>query len=309
MSYGALNSTIDEKTVDLIEGLRPEKRGAARVWYGIGSFVQRKPLGAIGAILLFAFIGVALLAPQLATYDPDLNNYRARVKPPSVEHWFGTDNFGRDIYSRVIYGARISMSVGILATLLGTSIGAAAGLMSGFLGGRIDHFVQRVADVMFTIPGLVLAMAIVTMLGPSMLNVVIAISIPRIPDTNRVIRSAVLSAKESLYVDAAHAVGCANWRIMLQHILPNVLAPYIVIASAGLSGAILAEASLSFLGMGVPPPAPSWGRMLSTEGMRFFETATWMAIFPGVFISAAVFGANLFGDALRDVLDPKLRGR
>jgi hypothetical protein len=188
MSYGALNSTIDEKTVDLIEGLMPEKRGAARVWYGISSFVQRKPLGAIGAVLLFAFIGVALLAPQLATYDPDLNNYRARVKPPSVEHWFGTDNFGRDIYSRVIYGARISMSVGILATLLGTSIGAAAGLMSGFLGGRIDHFVQRVADVMFTIPGLVLAMAIVTMLGPSMLNVVIAISIPRIPDTNRVIR-------------------------------------------------------------------------------------------------------------------------
>jgi peptide/nickel transport system permease protein len=149
----------------------------------------------------------------------------------------------------------------------------------------------------------------VTMLGPSLLNVIIAISIPRIPDTNRVIRSAVLSVKESLYVDAAHAIGCANWRIMLQHILPNVTAPYIVIASAGISGAILVESSLSFLGLGVPPPAPSWGRMLSTEGMRFFETAVWMAIFPGFFISAAVFGANLFGDALRDVLDPKLRGQ
>jgi peptide/nickel transport system permease protein len=201
------------------------------------------------------------------------------------------------------------MYVGILSTILGTSIGAAAGLLSGFLGGRIDQFIQRVADVMFTIPGLVLAMAIVTMLGPSMFNVILAISIPRIPDTNRVIRSAVLSVKESLFVDAAHAVGCANWRIMLRHILPNVMAPYIVIASAGLAGAILVEASLSFLGMGVPPPAPSWGRMLSTEGMRFFETASWMAIFPGLFISAAVFGANLFGDALRDVLDPKLRGR
>ena len=309
MNSGALNSTIDEKTVELIEGLTPEKRGAARVWYGIGDFVRRKPLGAIGAIILFAFIGTALVAPQLATYDPDLNNYRERVKPPSVEHWFGTDNFGRDIYSRVIYGAQISMYVGILATLLGTSIGAAAGLLSGFLGGRIDQFVQRVADVMFTIPGLVLAMAIVTMLGPSMFNVILAISIPRIPDTNRVIRSAVLSVKESLFVDAAHAVGCANWRIMVRHILPNVMAPYIVIASAGLGGAILVEASLSFLGMGVPPPAPSWGRMLSVEGMRFFETAPWMAIFPGIFISAAVFGANLFGDALRDVLDPKLRGR
>jgi peptide/nickel transport system permease protein len=306
MSDKALELTAD--TADMVAGLVPEKRGAARLWHGISSFVLKKPLGALGAFLLFRFIFVAIFAPWLATHDPDLNNYRARVKPPSAEHWFGTDNFGRDIYSRVVYGARISMYVGILATLIGTSIGALTGLFSGFLGGRVDQVVQRIADVMFTIPGLVLAMAIVTMLGPSMLNVVIAISIPRIPDTNRVIRSAVLSAKESLYVDAAHAVGCANWRIMLQHILPNVTAPYIVIASAGLSGAILAEASLSFLGMGVPPPAPSWGRMLSTEGMRFFETAIWMAIFPGVFISAAVFGANLFGDALRDVLDPKLRG-
>ena len=297
-----------ELTADMAAGLVPERRGKARLWHAISLFVLKKPLGALGALLLFGFIVVAVFAPWLATHDPDLNNYRARVKPPSAEHWFGTDNFGRDIYSRVVYGARISLYVGILATLIGTSIGALTGLISGFLGGRVDQVVQRIADVMFTIPGLVLAMAIVTMLGPSMLNVVIAISIPRIPDTNRVIRSAVLSAKESLYVDAAHAVGCANWRIMLQHILPNVTAPYIVIASAGLSGAILAEASLSFLGMGVPPPAPSWGRMLSTEGMRFFETAIWMAIFPGVFISAAVFGANLFGDALRDVLDPKLRG-
>jgi peptide/nickel transport system permease protein len=309
MRSSAFNSTMDEKTVDLIAGLTPEKQGVARVWHGLSGFVRRKPLGAIGAVILLAFIVMAVLAPQLATHDPDLNAYRERVKPPSLEHWFGTDNFGRDIYSRAIYGARISMSVGILATLLGTSIGAAAGLFSGFLGGRIDQFVQRVADVMFTIPGLVLAMVIVTMLGPSMFNVILAIAIPRIPDTNRVIRSAVLSVKESLFVDAAHAVGCANWRIMLRHILPNVMAPYIVIASAGLGGAILVEASLSFLGMGVPPPAPSWGRMLSLEGMRFFETAPWMAIFPGIFISAAVFGANLFGDALRDVLDPKLRGR
>jgi peptide/nickel transport system permease protein len=296
-------------TAEMLAGLRPEKHGSARLWSAISMFIRKKPLGAIGAFLLFSFIFIALFAPWLATHDPDLNNYRARVKPPSAEHWFGTDNFGRDIYSRVVYGARISMYVGILATLIGTSIGALTGLLSGFLGGRVDQIIQRFADVMFTIPGLVLAMVIVTMLGPSLLNVIIAISIPRIPDTNRVIRSAVLSVKESLYVDAAHAIGCANWRIMLQHILPNVTAPYIVIASAGLGGAILVEASLSFLGLGVPPPAPSWGRMLSLEGMRFFETAIWMAMFPGVFISAAVFGANLFGDALRDVLDPKLRGR
>jgi len=162
---------------------------------------------------------------------------------------------------------------------------------------------------MFTIPPLVLAMAIVTMLGPSLINVIIAIAIPRLPTTNRVIRSAVLAAKESLYVESSRAIGCSNKRIMLRHLLPNVIAPYIVVATANLAGAILTEASLSFLGMGVPPPAPSWGRMLSVEGMRYFETAPWMAIFPGVFISAAVFGANLFGDALRDVLDPKLRGR
>jgi peptide/nickel transport system permease protein len=213
------------------------------------------------------------------------------------------------MYSRVVFGARISIYVGVLSTLLGTVIGAFAGLLSGFFGGRIDQFIQRLAGVMFTIPPLVLAMAIVTMLGPSLINVIIAIAIPRVPNTNRVIRSAVLSARESLYVEASRALGCSNWRIMLRHLLPNVTAPIIVVATAGLGGAILVEASLSFLGLGVPPPAPSWGRLLSSEGMRYFETAIWMAIFPGVFISAAVFGANLFGDALRDVLDPKLRGR
>ncbi len=272
-------------------------------------FVRRKPLGAIGAALLAIFVVTALFAPLLATHDPDLNNYRTRVKPPSAQNWFGTDGFGRDIYSRVVYGARISIYVGLCATLVGTSIGALIGLISGFMGGRIDQLLQRLADIMFTIPGLVLAMAIVTMLGPSLLNVIIAIAIPRVPNTNRVIRSAVLAAKETLYVEAARAIGCVNWRIMLRHLLPNVMAPYIVVATANLGGAILIEASLSFLGLGVPPPAPSWGRMLSLEGMRYFETAPWMAICPGIFISAAVFGANLFGDALRDVLDPKLRGR
>jgi peptide/nickel transport system permease protein len=213
------------------------------------------------------------------------------------------------MYSRVVYGARISIYVGVLSTLLATVLGAFAGLLSGFFGGRVDQFIQSLADIMFTIPPLVLAMAIVTMLGPSMINVIIAIAIPRLPSTNRVIRSAVLSARESLYVEASRALGCSHWRVMLRHLLPNVTAPIIVVATAGLGGTILVEASLSFLGLGVPPPAPSWGRLLSLEGMRYFETAPWMAFFPGIFISAAVFGANLFGDALRDVLDPKLRGR
>ena len=284
----------------------PARRG---LWHGLGLFFVHKPLGAMGAVVLCAFVVMAVLAPVLATHDPDLNDYRARIKPPSAQNWFGTDNFGRDIYSRVVYGARISIYVGVLATLLGTLVGAVAGLCSGFLGGRVDQAIQRIADIMFTIPPLVLAMAIVTMLGPSLLNVTIAIAIPRMPNTNRVIRSAVLSIKESVFVEASRALGSTSALIMVRHLLPNIAAPYIVLATASLGGAILVEASLSFLGLGVPPPVPSWGRMLSLEGMRYFETAPWMAFAPGVFISAAVFGANLFGDALRDVLDPKLRGR
>src|SRR2546428_10217620 len=204
-------------------------------------FIKRKLLGAIGGGLLAIFVVMAVLAQAMATHDPDLNDYRARVKPPSVQHWFGTDNFGRDIYSRVVYGTRISIYVGVLSTLLGTALGAFAGLLSGFFGGRIDQLIQRLADIMFTIPPLVLAMAIVTMLGPSLVNVILAIAIPRVPNTNRVIRSAVLAAKESLYVEASRALGCSHWRTMLRHLLPNVTAPIIVVATAGLGGAILTE--------------------------------------------------------------------
>jgi peptide/nickel transport system permease protein len=295
--------------VDVLQSPLPQVRSRPELWRQVTRFILRKPLGAVGGLLLFIFMVVAVLAPLLATHDPDLNNYRTRIKPPSAQHWFGTDDFGRDIYSRVVHGARISIYVGVFSTLLGTAVGALAGLFSGFWGGRVDQVIQRCADVMFTIPGLVLAMVIVTMLGPSMLNVIIAIAIPRLPNANRVIRATVLSVKENPYVEAARAIGCSSGRIMLRHLLPNILAPYIVVATASLSSAILVEASLSFLGLGVPPPAPSWGRMLSLEGMRYFETAPWMAIFPGIFISGAVFGANLFGDALRDLLDPKLRGR
>jgi peptide/nickel transport system permease protein len=295
--------------IDVLQRPLPQVRSHPHLWQQVIRFLLRKPLGAVGGLLLLIFMVVAVFAPQLATHDPTLNNYRSRVEAPSAQHWFGTDDFGRDIYSRVIHGTRLSMYVGVFSTLLGTAIGALAGLFSGFWGGRVDQVIQRCADVMFTIPGLVLAMVIVTMLGPSMLNVIIAIAIPRLPNANRVIRATVLAIKESPYIEAARAIGCSSGRIMLRHLLPNVMAPYIVVATAGLGSAILVEASLSFLGLGVPPPAPSWGRMLSLEGMRYFETAPWMAIFPGMFISGVVFGANLFGDALRDILDPKLRGR
>src|SRR5262249_21890908 len=189
--------------VQVLQRPAPLQQRPITWWRTLGLLIKRKPLGAVGAVLLLLFVLIALLAPVLATHDPDLNDYRARVKSPSVQHWFGTDNFGRDIYSRVVYGTQISIYVGVLSTLLGTSLGALAGLLSGFVGGRTDQFIQRLADVMFTIPGLVLAMVIATLLGPSLINVIIAIAIPRLPTTNRVIRSAVLAAKENLYVESS----------------------------------------------------------------------------------------------------------
>ena len=282
------------------------KRGwLSSVW----SFSKRKPLGAIGAVTLLVFIIVAIFAPLLARNDPNYQFRSDRLESPSTDYWFGTDSLGRDIYSRVIYGARISMYVGVVATAVGTGIGLMLGLGSSYFGGAIDNFLQRMMDIMFAFPSLVLALALVAALGGSVNNVMIAIAVPLIPGTTRLVRSSGLAVKGTPYMDAAVAIGSSPWRIVFRHMLPNSLAPFIVYATAFLGAAILIEASLSFLGLGVKPPAPSWGRDLSGEAVRYFEIAPWMAIFPGFAISMAVFGINLFGDALRDVLDPKLRGR
>lgn len=271
-------------------------------------FLHTQPLGALGGLIIFSMVILAILAPVVAPYDP----YELRVdhlfEAPGPAFYLGTDDYGRDIYSRIIYGSRISLYVGILAVVIGTTTGAFLGLVSGFVGGRTDTVIQRIMDSLLAFPALILALAIVAALGQSTTNVIIAVAVVLMPTGARVIRSSVLSLKENIFVEAGRAIGCGNLRILLRHIMPNCAAPYIILATSTLGTAILSEAALSFLGLGTPPPEPSWGTMLSGAAQQYVWRAPWMAIFPGVAISLAVFGFNLFGDALRDVLDPRLRG-
>jgi len=268
---------------------------------------RRKPLGSISLLVVIVLILVAALAPILAPNDPNQPTYTHLLKGPSLRFPMGTDQLGRDILSRVIYGARISLYVGFLSVSLGVGLGTIFGSLSGYFGGRIDQLIQRVMDAFMSIPFLVLALTIVAMLGSSLSNVTMALAIAFTPATNRVVRGAALSTKENAYVDAARSIGCSHRRILLRHILPNVFAPIMVVATVYLGSAIIAEASLSFLGMGSPPPNSSWGAILSSEGRQYLERAPWIAIFPGVAISTVVLAFNLLGDALRDVLVPRLR--
>jgi peptide/nickel transport system permease protein len=282
---------------------RPMSR-RAKVW----RLARRKPLGAIGAGMILVLCVVALLAPLLAPYDPYESIAGARLLSPSWAHPMGTDNLGRDLLSRIVYGARISLVIGVVAGFTGILGGLALGVTSGYVGGRVDNILQRIVDSLMAFPGLILALTLVATLGPSLRNVMIAIAIGAIPSTSRVIRGAVLSAKEEDYVSAARALGAPGWRIATFHIVPNVMAPVLILASVAFGTSIIAEASLSFLGLGAQPPTPSWGVMLSGPSRRFMTTAPWMAIFPGIAISVVIFGINIFGDALRDLLDPRLRG-
>jgi peptide/nickel transport system permease protein len=271
--------------------------------------IRKKPLGMASALLLLALVLTAIFADVLAPYDPLEARPEIRLAAPSRAHPFGTDDIGRDVLSRIIYGARISLWVGILAVGIGTLAGMIIGLACGYWEGRLDIVLQRVMDAIQSIPGLVLALAIVSVLKPSTTNAMLAIAIVIIPGNSRIVRGSVLSAKQNRYVEAAQALGCRQLKIVLTHILPNVTAPILVIGSIWLGNAILIEASLSFLGLGTQPPIPSWGLMLSSTGRAFMEQAPWLAIFPGLAISLAVFGFNLFGDTLRDAWDPKLRRR
>lgn len=284
-------------------------RGRARgPLAALARFVKRKPLGAVSALLLTAVCAVALFAPALAMYDPAQNLPRARLKPPSAQHLFGTDAQARDMESRIVYGARLSLKVGIFSVLLGTLVGAVIGLVSGYFSGVVDLLIQRCVDIMLAVPVLILAIALVALLGRTTTNVIIAISIGLVPGASRVIRGAVLATREQQYVETARALGASDARIILRHILPNVAAPIIIIATVGLGAAILAETSLSFLGLGPPVTQPSWGEMLSNQARTFMTVAPWLGIFPGLAISLTVFSVNMLGDALRDVLDPRLRG-
>ncbi|PYM16101.1 MAG: hypothetical protein DMD81_13435 [Candidatus Rokuibacteriota bacterium] len=269
--------------------------------------IRRKPLGMASAVVLLLVVLTAIFADIMAPYDPLATQPEIRLSAPSRAHPFGTDDIGRDVFSRVIYGSRISLWVGLLAVGIGTAVGMWIGLLCGYCEGRLDLTLQRVMDAIQAIPGLVLALAIVSVLKPSTTNAMLAIAVVIIPGNSRIVRGAVLSAKQNRYVEAAQAIGCRHPRIIMSHILPNVTAPILIIASIWFGNAILIEATLSFLGVGTQPPTPSWGLMLSSTGRAFMEQAPWLAIFPGLAISLAVLGFNLFGDTLRDAWDPRLR--
>ena len=270
-------------------------------------FARQRPLGAVGATIIVVMVVLAATAGVAAPYDPLANDYGAMLAAPSAEHWLGTDAFGRDVLSRIIYGSRTALMVGLGASVLGATLGSAIGVASAYFGGRVDLVVQRVMDIFFAFPVIILALAVVAILGTGAGNVILAIATPMVPRCARVVRSSALAVREMPYVDAARASGFRHGRIILRHMLPNVMAPILIMATAFLGEAILLEASLSFLGLGVQEPIAAWGLMLRGAAVEFAETAPWMAIFPGVAISLAVFGFNLFGDSLRDALDPRLR--
>jgi len=276
-------------------------------WSRILFFARRYPLGAVGAVIVLVFVLTAVFAPLIAPMDPTTTDAKASLARPGSVFWLGADFMGRDMFSRIVFGARISLTVGLGATLAGGILGVTIGLMSGYLGGSVDLNTQRLMDIMQSLPLLVMALVMAAALGPSLENTIIAIAIPLVPTVARVVRSSTLSLREQPFVEAARAVGMGEVRIAMRHVLPNTLAPLIVLGTAQLGSAILVEASLSFLGLGIPEPYPSWGRMLSESAAEYVRTAPWLVIFPGVAISLTVFGTNLLGDALRDILDPRQR--
>jgi peptide/nickel transport system permease protein len=279
----------------------------ARWWAATKDFARRRPLGAIGAVIVLVNIVVALGANIFAAYDPLATDYGAMLARPSMAHWLGTDAFGRDVLSRIIYGSRTAMIVGFACAFFGATVGAVIGVASAYFGGRVDLLIQRVMDIFLAFPLIILALAVVAIMGTGVENVIVAITIPMIPRAALVTRSSSLAIRELPYVDAARAAGFRHRRIILRHMLPNVMASYLIMLTAYLGQAILLEASLSFLGLGVSEPTPAWGLMLRGAAVEFAERAPWMALFPGLAISAAVFAFNLFGDSLRDALDPRLR--
>jgi peptide/nickel transport system permease protein len=276
-------------------------------WSMSGRQFLRHRGGMIGAVVLGIVVLTALFAPLVATHDPYFINRIDRLQGPSADHWLGTDEFGRDLFSRIVHGARTSLTVAALAIALATLIGAPAGIVAGYLGGWTDSVIMRVMDIIFAFPAILLALGITAILGPSLRNAAIALGFVFAPSFARIIRGPILAAKHLEYVDAGRVIGAGWARIMLRHLLPNVVSPLIVTATVTFSFALLAEAALSFLGLGAQPPTPSWGVMLS-DGRRFMESAPSLAIFPGLAVMLTVLASNLLGDALRDVLDPRMRG-
>ncbi len=270
-------------------------------------FARQKPLGASGAVIIFFMGLLAIFANLIAPYDPLATRYHLMMQPPNAEFWLGTDAFGRDIFSRLIYGSRTALLVGFSASFVGATIGAIIGVVSAYFGGKTDLIIQRIMDMVLSFPLIIMALSVVAVLGTGTGNLIIAIAVPMVPRCARVVRSSALAIRESPYIDAARALGFGHSRIILRHMLPNVMAPFLIMLTVFLAQAILLEASLSFLGLGVSEPTPAWGLMLRGAAVEFAEQAPWMGISPGLAISAAVFAFNLFGDSLRDALDPRLR--
>jgi peptide/nickel transport system permease protein len=291
--------------------LPPPARRAARVgatWTGLTiDFARHRTIGAIGGVVIVLMLLIAALANVVAPYDPYETSFLEQLQPPSAQHWLGTDSFGRDVLSRLIYGARTAMTIGFGSAVIGSSLGALLGVVSAYFGGKVDLLLERLMDILISFPVLILAIAVVAALGSSNLNVIVAITIPIVPRVSRVIRSSALSIRQMPYIEAARCVGAVDARIVLRHMLPNVMAPYLILLTAFLGQAILSEAALSFLGLGVAEPTPAWGLMLRGASVQFVQTAPWLAIAPGVALSLAVFAFNLLGDSLRDHLDPRLR--
>lgn len=273
----------------------------------LGRWMRRNPLAAASVIFLVLLVLAAVFAPWVVPYDPLANDYTAMFSPPSGRHWLGTDSYGRDILSRLIFGSRTALLVGFSASVIGATAGALLGVASAYFAGVVDLAVQRIADILVSFPIIVLAMAMVALLGSGTANLVLAIALSFAPRAELVVRSSALQVRQMGYVEAARALGAGHWRIILRHMLPNVLAPYLVMLTAFLGQAILLEASLSFLGLGVTEPTPAWGLMLSGAAVEFVQRAPWMAISPGLAITVTVLAFNVLGDALRDALDPKLR--
>jgi len=280
--------------------------------HSVVQFILHQPLGAGGLVFIVIMALAAIFAPWVTPYDPLTVDYGSMLAAPSWQHWMGTDSFGRDMLTRVIYGARTALAVGFLASFVGSTAGAIIGVVSAYFGGKIDMIIQGFMDILLSFPIIVLALTVVAMLGQNIvfgvdINLIIAISIPMVPRVGRVVRASALAIRELPYIDAARAAGFTNTRIIFRHMVPNVVAPYLIMLTAYVAQAILSEASLSFLGLGVTEPTASWGLMLSGAAADFYQQAPWMIIFPGLAISLAVFAFNLFGDSLRDWLDPKIK--
>lgn len=269
--------------------------------------LSRRRTAVAGCLIIVATFMMSIFAPFLAPYDPNVQDLSNRFQPPSALHWLGTDSHGRDLASRIIWGSRVSLVVAIASILIGTTVGSTAGVVAGYFGGRSDNVLMRATDILMALPAMLLAIAVVAVLGTGLPNLALAIGIANIPQFSRLTRGEVLRVKSLDYIEAARALGASHIRIIIAHLLPNVSSILIVLSSLRVSAAVLAESSLSYLGLGIPPPSPSWGTMVA-EGQKFLITAPWLSIAPGAAIGLLVMGLNMFGDGLRDALDPRLRG-